>query len=199
MDYFFVGRAEGGEGAGEAGLAGDDEIIGTKAEAAGGWAGDKRFTGYWRTHGRDARATFLPIQPVFEAAWFFKRLENVQIGRREGDRLVEAVLPFLARAIAAENHAAGAPCGLVVTRNLDDEITFFLRGIGQIAPLAQRAAGGVGRIKDRSRRQRRGVHDPRGRDQSAEEFERAAAERLSPVIGEQVMVEERGKAEGVTV
>ena len=98
MDDFFVGRAEGRKGAGEAGLAGDDEIIGAKAEAAGGWAGDKRFTGSRRTHGRDARTTFLPIQPVFEAAWFFKRLENVQIGRREGDRLVEAILPFLARA-----------------------------------------------------------------------------------------------------
>ena len=47
VDDFFVGRAEGRKGAGEAGLAGDDEIIGTKAEAAGGWAGDKvnAFTG----------------------------------------------------------------------------------------------------------------------------------------------------------
>ena len=105
--------------------------------------------------------------------------------------MVETVLPFLTRTIAAEDHATGAPRGLVVTGDFDDEITFFLRGVGQIAPLAQRPAGGVGRIKDRPRRQRRGVHDPRGRDQRAKEFERAAAERLSPVIGEQVMVEKR--------
>ena len=80
----------------------------------------------------------------------------MQVRWRELKGAGEAVLPFFARAIAAEDHAAGAPRGLVVAGDFNDEVALFLRGVGEVEPGAEGAAGGAGRVEDGTGRERRG-------------------------------------------
>ena len=68
---------------------------------------------------------------MLQALWFSIFLQQMEVGRRERERLFDAFLPFLARAIAAQHDAARAPRGFVKAADLDDQVALLLRGCGQ--------------------------------------------------------------------
>ena len=157
VDDFFVGRAEGGQGPGEPSLASHHEIIRAQAQAAVDFdsahhGGGRGFVGWFHPAyiGGDGA-----IDAVAGAAGLFEGLEDVQVCWRELEGVGQAMLPFFARAIAAENHAAGAPGGLVVAGDFNDEVALFLCGVGEVEPRTEGAAGGAGPIENGAGRQRR--------------------------------------------
>src|SRR5581483_3021676 len=177
VDDFFVRRAEGGQRAAEYGLALDDKIIRTEPQAAVLFCSGVR--------------AVRVIQPVAGAARFFVLLQNVKIGRREGDGTLHALLPFLARAIAAENDTARPPGGFVKAADLEDEIALLLRGRAKIPPVVERPAARMRAVEHGTGRKRRRVHHPGARDERAQQFERTAAQMLSPEIGQQMVMKKR--------
>src|SRR5205085_372224 len=108
-DDLLVRRTERRERAGEAGLAPDHKKVRTQPQASG----------------RGLRLEFSlrirAVERVLEAARLAVFLQQVEIRRREPERLVNPGLPLLARAIAAEHDAARAPRRLVKAADLDDE------------------------------------------------------------------------------
>ena len=136
-------------------MAGHHEIIRAQAQAAVDFDGAHR-GGRGRVAGCGLSAYTGgggAVDAVTGAAGLFEGLEDVQVRRREFEGAGEAVLPFFARAIAAEDHAAGAPGGFMVAADLDDEIPLLLRGAGEIAPVVGRPAADARTIEHRARRQ----------------------------------------------
>jgi len=109
----------------ELGLAVDHEVIRAQAQAPGLGHGRE---GPWR------RGPLRVVKRMLDAPRLLVGLEDVEIRRRELDRVRHARLPLFARAVAAEHDTARAPGSLVIAADLDDEVALFLRSARQITP-----------------------------------------------------------------
>ena len=88
------------------------------------------------------------VERVPDPAGLAVDLEHVEVRPRELEGALDALLPFLARAVAAEDDAPRPPRVLVEPADLDDEVPLLLGREDEVAPVAERAAGGLGAVED---------------------------------------------------